>query len=91
MDINALTRLIPYLVSFVTAVASYKALTEKTKADKDKIEYNRLIEENNRLKADAEVYRKRWLTAEDELEKLRKKQFAEATRNLGPKRKDKTT
>ena len=94
MDLDALlSRILPFLSTITLAFIGYYQAKAKTKSDKEKDEYDRLIAENNRIKSDLEYYRKRWRTAEDELDQLKHQVDARSglsvirNRNLKPERK----
>lgn len=96
MDLDALlSRILPFLSTITLAFIGYYTTKAKTKSDKEKDEYDRLLDENNRIKSDLEYYRKRWRTAEDELDQLKHQVDTKTApsvitnKNLKPERKHK--
>lgn len=96
MDLDTLvSKILPFLSTIILSFIGYYQAKAKTKSDKEKDEYDRLIAENNRTKSDLEYYRKRWRTAEDELDQLKHKVDVRSgtsiisNTNLKSERKDK--
>lgn len=67
------TKVLPILVSFVTAYFSYSLNREKSDREKDSDIFKRLNDENSRLQADMEKYRSLSIAKDEQILKLEKK------------------